>query len=179
VGLRLSTTFRRNDASMSSMLLALPPALKLGFGGLAEICSRADARRNLCPPGSRVGVARALSPLLDEPMQGSVYVVQPRGDGEPDTWITLSGGGMTISVKGESVTSHGKALTRMSGLADMPLSSFTLRLGGPGEGLLSFDASPCRHGVPRRLGTEIRARAQNGARREVRLTIPTGARCGG
>jgi hypothetical protein len=179
VGLRLSTKFRRNDASMSSMLLALPPALKLGFGGLAEICSRADAQRNLCPPGSRVGVARALSPLLDEPMHGSIYVVQPRGNGEPDTWITLSGGGMTISVKGESITSHGKALTRMSGLADMPLSSFTLRLGGPGEGLLSFDASPCHHGVPRRLGTEIRARAQNGARREVRLIIPSGARCGG
>jgi len=179
VGLRLSTKFRRGDASMSSMLLTLPPALKLGFGGLAEICSRADARRNLCPSGSKIGVAQALSPLLDEPMQGSVYVVQPSGNGEPDTWIALTGGGMTISVKGESIADHGRAITRMSGLADVPLSSLTLRLGGPGEDLLSFDTSPCRHGMPRRLGTEILARAQNGARREVRLNIPTGARCGG
>jgi hypothetical protein len=178
VGLRLTTKFRGGDASMRSMILALPPALKLGVGGLAEICSRADARRNLCPPGSKVGVARALSPLIDEPMHGSVYVVQPRGDGEPDTWIALSGGGMTLSVKGESVRSHGRAMTRLSGLPDMPLSSFTLRLGGPEEGLLSLDASPCRHGAPRRLDTEIHARAQNGARRDVRLTIPTGARCG-
>jgi len=178
VGLRLTTKFRRADASMRSMVLALPPALKLGVGGLAEICSRADARRNLCPPGSRVGVARALSPLIDEPMHGSVYVVQPRGDGEPDTWIALSGGGMTLSVKGESVRGHGQAMTRLSGLPDMPLSSFTLRLGEPGEGLLSFDASPCRDGAPRRLGTEIHARAQNGARRDVKLTIPSGARCG-
>lgn len=178
VGLRLTTKFRRADASMRSMVLALPPALKLGTGGLAEICSRADARRNLCPPGSRVGVARALSPLIDEPMHGSVYIVQPRGDGEPDTWIALTGGGMTLSVKGESVSSHGQAMTRLSGLPDMPLSSFTLRLGGPGEGLLSFDASPCHHGLPRRLGTEIHARAQNGARRDVTLNIPTGSRCG-
>ncbi len=179
VGLRLTTKFRRTDASMRSMLLALPPALKLGVGGLAEICSRADARRNLCPPGSKVGTARALSPLLDEPMHGSVYVVQPRGDGEPDTWIVLTGGGMTLSVKSESINRHGRAMSRMSGLPDMPLSSFTLRLGGPGEGLLSLDASPCRHGVPRRLATEIRARGQNGAKREVTLNIPTGARCGG
>jgi len=179
VGLRLSTRFRPDDASLSSMLLALPPALKFGFGDLAEICSRADARRNLCPPGSKVGVARALTPLLDEPMHGSVYVVQPPGDGEPDTWIALTGGGMTISVKGESVVDNGRAKTRISGLADMPLSSLTLRLGGPREGLLSFDASPCRRGTPRRLGAEIRARAQNGARRAVRLTIPSGAHCGG
>jgi hypothetical protein len=178
VGLRLTTNFRRADASMRSMVLALPPALKLGVGGLAEICSRADARRSLCPPGSRVGVARALSPLIDEPMHGSIYVVQPRGDGEPDTWIALTGGGMTLSVKGESISRHGRAMTRLSGLPDMPLSSFTLRLGGPGEGLLSFDASPCRHGAPRRLGTEIHARGQNGVRRDIRLTFPTGANCG-
>jgi hypothetical protein len=178
VGLRFTAKFRRADASMRSTVLALPPALKLGLGGLAEICSRADARRSLCPPGSKVGVARVDSPLLDEPMHGSVYAVQPRGGGEPDTWIALTGGGMTLSFKGESVSEHGRAMTRMSGMADMPLSSFTLRLGGPGEGLLTFDASPCRHGVARRLSTEIRARGQNGARHVVRLAIPTGAHCG-
>lgn len=178
VGLRLTTKFRRADASMRSMALALPPALKLGVAGLGEICSRADARRNLCPPGSKVGTAQAGSPLLHEPMKGAAYVVQPRGDGEPDTWIALTGGGMTISLKGESVTKYGRAMTRLSGLPDMPLSSFTLRLGGPGEGLLSFDASPCRRGVPRRLSAEVRARGQNGARRKVSLTIPTGAHCG-
>jgi hypothetical protein len=178
VGVRFTAKFRHGDASMRSAVLALPPALKLGLGGLAAICSRADARRSLCPPQSKVGVARVRSPLLDEPMHGSVYVVQPRGGGDPDTWIALTGGGMTLSFRGESVSRHGRAMTRMSGMADMPLSSFTLRLGGPGEGLLSFDASPCHDGVARRLSTEIRARGQNGARHAVGLAIPTGARCG-
>lgn len=178
VGLRFTAKFHRADASMRSVVLALPPALKLGLGDLAEICSRADARRSLCPPDSKVGVARVRSPLLDEPMHGSVYAVQPRGEGPPDTWISLTGGGMTLSFRGESAGEHGRTMTRMRGMADMPLSSFTLRLGGPGEGLLSFDASPCRHGVARRLGTEIRARGQNGALHVVKLTVPTGARCG-
>ena len=178
VGLRVTTRFRRGDASMRSMAMALPPALKLGVGDLQEICSRADARRNLCPPGSKVGVAQARSPLFDEPMHGSVYVVQPRGDGEPDTWVALTGGGMTLSVRGESVNRHGRATTRLSGLPDLPLSSFTMRLGGPEEGLLSFDASPCRRGMPRRLDAEIRARGQNGALHAVGLNVSTGARCG-
>ena len=178
VGLRFTAEFRHADASLRSAVLALPPALKFGLGGLADICSRADARRSLCPPGSKVGVARVSSPLLGEPMHGSVYVVQPRGEGPPDTWIALTGAGMTLSFRGESLSRHGRAMTRMSGMPDMPLSSFTLRLGGPGEGLLSFDASPCRDGVARRLSTEVRARGQNGARHAVRLVIPTGAQCG-
>jgi len=178
VGLRFTARFRRADASMRSLVLALPPALELGLGGLAEICSRADAQRSLCPPGSKVGVARARSPLLDEPMHGSAYAVQPRGRGAPDTWIALSGGGMTLSLRGESLSEHGRTMTRMSGMADMPLSSFTLRLGGPEEGLLSLGATPCHHGVARRLSTEIRSRGQNGARHAVRLAIPTGAHCG-
>ncbi|HWA54918.1 MAG TPA: hypothetical protein VG816_12165 [Solirubrobacterales bacterium] len=178
VGVRFTAKFRPADASMRSMALAMPPALKLGVGGLAELCSRADARRSLCPPGSKVGVARVLSPLLGEPMHGSVYAVQPRGEGAPDTWIALSAGAMTLSYRSESVSAHGRTVTRTSGMADLPLSSLTLRFGGPGEGLLSFDASPCHHGTARRLSTEIRARGQNGARHAVRLALPTGARCG-
>ncbi|HKT84365.1 MAG TPA: hypothetical protein VJQ84_11060, partial [Solirubrobacterales bacterium] len=96
VGLRVSVRFRRGDTALRGLALSLPPALKLGIGGLKQICSRPDARRNLCPPGSRVGTSQARTPLLDRPLNGSIYVVQPRGNGEPDLWVSLSGGGIEL-----------------------------------------------------------------------------------
>lgn len=178
VGMRISAKFRRADTSLRSLTFSLPPALKLNIGGLAEICSRADAQRGLCPPGSKIGGARARTSLLDRALLGGVYVVQPRGDGEPDVWVVLSGGGLALPLRGESASEHGRFLTRLRGLPDMPLSSFSLRLGGPRLDLLSFDATPCTRGRPRRLSTEIRALGQNGARRVSKPAIRTGARCG-
>lgn len=178
VGLRVAARFRRGDTALRSLNLALPPALSLDVGGLEELCSRPDARRGLCPPGSRVGTSRARTPLLDEPLVGSIYVVQPRGSGEPDLWVVLSGGGVELTVHGTSVSKGGRFRTRLSGLPDLPLSNFTMRLGGPRTGLLSFDASPCVNGHARGLDTKLRAFGQSGARRVSKLVVPTGARCG-
>ena len=178
VGLRISARFRSGDTALRSLALSLPSALKLNVGALKQICSRPDARRSLCPPGSKVGTSRARTPLLAQTLIGSVYVVQPRGNGEPDLWVALSGGGIELAVHGTTASDHGRLLTRLSGLPDLPLSSFKLRLGGPKTGLLSFGASPCTHGRPRRLGTKLRALGQSGARQVSDLTIPTGARCG-
>jgi len=177
VGLRVSARFRRGDTSMRSLTLSLPPALKLRVGGLKEICSRPDARRGLCPPGSKVGTSRARTPLLDRPLLGSVYVVQPRDDGDPDLWVALSGGGVELSIRGTSVNKHGRFGTRLAGLPDMPLSSFMMRLGAAGDGLLSLRAKPCVGDRPRRLDAKVLLSGQNGARRNSKVAIATGARC--
>jgi hypothetical protein len=178
VGLRLSARFRRGDTAMRSLALSLPPALKLNVSKLKEICSRPDARRGLCPPGSKIGTSQARTPLLDRPLAGSVYVVQPRDDGEPDIWVVLSGGGVELSIRGTSSNMHGRFATKLAGLPDMPLSSFTMRLGAAGDGLLSLEAGPCNGDQPRRLATEVLASGQNGARRNSKVAIATGARCG-
>lgn len=178
VGLRVSARFRRGDTAMRSLTLWLPPALKLTVGGLNEICSRPDARRGLCPPGSKVGTSRARTPLLDRPLIGSVYVVQPRDDGEPDLWVLLSGGGVRLSIRGTSVNRHGHFGTRLAGLPDMPLSSFSLRLGEAGDGLLSLQTRPCAGDLARRLDAKALVSGQNGARRNSKIAIATGARCG-
>lgn len=178
VGLRVSARFRRGDTAMRSLTLSLPPALKLNVGGLDEICSRPDARRGLCPPGSKVGTSRARTPLLGRPLIGSVYVVQPRDDGEPDLWVLLSGGGVRLSIRGTSVNQHGHFGTRLAGLPDMPMSSFSLRLGAAGDGLLSLQAKPCTGDRARRLDASVLVSGQNGARRNSKVAIATGARCG-
>lgn len=177
VDLRVSARFRRSDTAMRSLTLSLPPALRLNVGGLKEICSRPDARRGLCPSDSKVGTSRALTPLLDRPLTGSVYVVQPSDDGEPDFWVVLSGGGVKLSIRGTSVKQHGHFGTRLAGLPDMPLSSFSLRLGAVGDGLLSLQASPCAGALARRLDAQVLVSGQNGARRNSKVPIATGVRC--
>jgi hypothetical protein len=175
VGLRVTARFRRADAALHSLTLTLPPALKLNIGGLTEICSRTDARRSLCPPGAKVGTSSARTPLLGKPLEGSIYVVQPRGDGEPDLWVALAGDGVGLSIRGTSANDHGRFTTRLAGLPDMPLSSFTMRLGSPGDDLLALDLNPCLHP---RLEAGVRASGQNGVRRNTELAIATRSGCG-
>ena len=179
VGLRVSTHFRRADASLRSLFVSMPPALKLGIGKLKELCSRPDARRNLCSPGTKIGTARAHTPLLGKKaLTGAIYIVQPRGDGEPDIWVALSGGGVNISIRGTTENEHGRFATRMAGLPDVPLSDFTMRLGSPGNSLLSLDANPCARGRAHRLEAELRAGGQNGAKHSSQVAIASGASCG-
>ncbi len=178
VGLRVSARFRRGDTAMRSLTLSLPPALRLNVGGLKEICSRPDARRGLCPSGSQVGTSRARTPLINRPLIGSIYVVQPADDGDPDLWVVLSGGGVNLSIRGRSINRHGHFGTRLAGLPDMPLSSFTMRLGAAEDGLLSLQASPCAGDRARRLDAEVLVSGQSGARHSSKVAIASGARCG-
>jgi hypothetical protein len=178
VGLRISARFRRTDTALRSMAISLPRALKLNVSSLKEICSRPDARRGLCPLGSKVGTARAGTSLLDKPLHGSIYVVQPRGDGEPDLWVVLGGGGLDLAIHGTTASEDGRFVTKLAGLPDMPLSEINLRLGAPGDGLLSLDANPCANGRARRLGAELRVTGQSGAQRNSNLAIGARSRCG-
>jgi hypothetical protein len=179
VGLRVSAHFRRADASLRSLSVSMPPALTLGIGKLKEICSRPDARRNLCPSGAKIGTARAHTPLLGEKaLTGEIYVVQPRDDGEPDIWVALSGDGETLAIHGATESEHGRFATRLAGLPDVPLSDLTMRLGSPGNSLLSLDANPCVGGRRHRLEAELRVGGQNGARRSSQVAIGGAANCG-
>lgn len=178
VGLRMSARFRRTDTALRALSISLPPALKLNIGSLEEICSRPDALRSLCPSGAKVGTARARTSLLDEPLGGSVYIVQPRDDGEPDLWVALDGGGLKLAMHGTTASERGRFVTKLAGLPDLPLSGLTLRLGSPDDGLLSLDARPCAHGRARRLDAELRITGQSGIQRISESAIDTGSRCG-
>ena len=178
VGLRATARLRKRDANLRALRLSLPPAVELDLTQLGEICSRRDAIDGLCPDGSRVGAASARTPLLSRPLRGSVYVVQPRGDGQPDLWVRLEGGGLQLSVRGMTRSQDGRFVTQLAGLPDMPLAAFELRLGLDGEKkLLSLAAEPCAGDRPRAFVARFAAKAQNGAERRASPRIATGARC--
>jgi hypothetical protein len=176
--LRVTSKLPRGDSNMRAMRLVLPSELKLGTGRLRELCSRLDASRGTCPPGSRVGWVLARTPLLDQPMRGGVYMAQPKGDGLPDMWFALSGAGMRIDMKSRAVrTDSGRYVSALGGLPDMPMLEFTMRLGGD-AGVVSLRRSACAEGRPS-LSAQVELTAQDGRRRSFRAPIAVGDVCQG
>jgi hypothetical protein len=173
-GMRVGMRLRPRDANLRSMRLSLPPALEFSTAGVDEICSRRDAEAGHCPSGSRMGSASAQTALLKKPLKGSIYVVQPRGDGLPDVLTRFSGEGISVSMRGRTLSRDGRVVLEMAGMPDVPLSLFTMRLG---LGAVSLGVRPCAKGQPRRLAADVALEGQNGVRRALRVGMAMKARC--
>jgi hypothetical protein len=176
-GLHVALRLRRHDANLRTMRLSLPAALEFAPGGVEEICSRYDAVRGKCPSGSRIGSATIQTSLLKKPLNGAIFVAQPRGDGLPDTWTRFRGEGIEVNMKGRSVVEDGRLVIDMDGLPDIPLSSLTMRLRQGSQGAISLGGRPCSDGNPRPLGADVAMVGQNGGRRSFRAGIAIKARC--
>jgi hypothetical protein len=176
-GLLASVRLRPADANLGAMKMSLPAALGFALGGLGEICSHRDAIAGDCPAGSRIGSAQARTPLLDEPLRGAIYVAQPRGDGLPDIWTRLSGGGIEVNMRGKASSQKRGSAIDLTGLPDVPLSSFAMRLRPGREGAISFRTRPCAGDEPRRLVAPVAIVGQNAKRRAFRVRIGMKARC--
>jgi hypothetical protein len=176
-GLRVSARLRNGDKGLRGMKLSLPRALRFDISALEEICSRQDAELNDCPLGARVGVASAHTVLLNRPMRGGIYVVRPKDDGLPDLWISLSAMGVQLDLSGQTSERHGHVVTKLTGLPDMPLSTFQMRMGGGGDGIFSLAASPCRQGRERQFSSALVVEGQGGVRRKSQLPIEMNPEC--
>jgi hypothetical protein len=176
--MRISARMRSGDTSMRAMKMVLPRGMGFGFGGLEEICSRPDAAQGTCPAGARVGTAIAHTSLLSKPLKGAIYIVPPKAkDDLPDLGIALTALGTKLNISGHTEVDDGRLVTRLSGLPDMPLSDFTMRMDGGSDGAFSLDASPCKQGRPRQFGSTLTATGQDGAKRTSPVAVETNAHC--
>lgn len=125
-----------------------------------------------------MGTAFARSPMLAKGFRGYAYIVQPKSRaGSPELWLILSAMGVHVALKGEPANQDGHLVTKFTGLPDLPLSSFGMKLGEHGDGVFSLNSSPCTRGRPRGFASEITAKGQNGARRTLHVPIKVKARC--
>jgi hypothetical protein len=176
-GLRISARLRKGDTGLRAMKIAFPDALSFNSGGLRAICSRLDVALAVCPAEARVGTAVARTPLLSKPLKGGIYVVQPKGSGLPDLGISLAAMGVDVAITGRTESRDGKLFTKLTGLPDMPFSSFTMRMSGGGDGALSLGADLCKQGKPRRLVSTVAATGQDGSKADFRVPAEAGAHC--
>ncbi len=161
-------------ANLRSVQMRLPRLFRFNLGSLSELCSRQQAVAGRCPRGSSIGSASARSPLLAQPMKGSVFVAQPAGNGLPEFWVDL---GISFDLEAKTVVSDGQLETRLERIPDVPLSSLSLRFAGGKDGVFSSRQSLCgdsRSAAPQGTFSFL---AQNYAFRVERRAVARGQAC--
>jgi hypothetical protein len=151
--LRTAVTPRPGNANIGKAVVTLPPALFLAQEHIDTICSRPQSAASKCPAGSIYGKARAITPLLDEPLEGPVYL-RASGNKLPDLVAELHGRGVRVDVVGRIDSVRGGMRATYDVLPDAPVSKFVLTLKGGKHGLLvnSDDICASSPGSARMVG---------------------------
>jgi hypothetical protein len=170
------------EANLESAKVTLPLSLALDPKNSQVVCSVAAAAALNCPAKTIVGKASAVSPLLPDPLNGNVYLVQgirTNSKGQqiktlPSLLIPLSGDvALTLHAK-TSVDGAGRLISTFSGIPDAAVSNFKLTINGGSKGILVITGS----------GRSICKSAQTGSGllgahsgEDESLTIPFGTPC--
>jgi hypothetical protein len=138
------------EAGIEKAVVRLPKSLALDPENAQALCEFADGIKddleNHCPPGSIVGRARAISPLLNQPLAGNVYFVKniridPHTGNQIRTLpmlIVALRGEVAINLKGESSTTKaGRLVNTFANVPDAPISQFNLNINGGQNGILA------------------------------------------
>jgi hypothetical protein len=133
---------RAGDANIGKAAVTLPATEFLAQNHIGTICTRPQFDREACPGGSVYGHVRAFTPLLEEPMEGSVYL-RSSDSQLPDLVAVLRGHGLTIDLNGRIDSVHGGLRASFEGLPDAPVSKFVMTLNGGKRGLLVNERNPC------------------------------------
>jgi hypothetical protein len=141
--LTATVTPRQGEANIGKAAVNLPPSLFLEQGHIGTICSRAQSAAGRCPAESIYGKARAISPLLDEPLEGPVYL-RASNNKLPDLVAAISGRGIRIDVVGRIDSKRGGMRATYDVLPDAPVSKFVLTLKGGKHGLLVNSDNTCK-----------------------------------
>jgi hypothetical protein len=142
--LRATYRPRPGDANLGAVSVTLPPAVFLVQNHIRAVCTRVQFGKDACPAGSIYGRARALTPLMDEALEGPVYLRSSR-TAVPDLVADLRGRGIEIEVPGRIDSSRGGIRANFEGLPDAPVTKFVMTLLGGKRGLLQNGEDLCRH----------------------------------
>jgi hypothetical protein len=162
---------KQGDANIDRVSVGLPHSEFLAQEHIGTICTRVQFAAAKCPARSVYGKAKAWTPLLDQPLQGPVYL-RSSNHPLPDLVVAL-GGQLEVNLVGR-IDSHGGGIrTTFESVPDAPVRKFVLQMKGGDKGLLTNSTDICE-GTHR---ATIRMRAQNGRVRNSRAVLEA-AGCG-
>ncbi len=156
------------DADIGKLSVALPHSLFLDQASLGTVCTRVQFAAAACPAESVYGTAKAWSPLLDQPLEGPVYL-RSSNNKLPDLVAHLQGQ-VTIDLDGRIDSYKGGIRTSFESVPDLPVSKFELNLPGGKGGLLVASQDLCAAPVK----SQVKAVAHNGRQRNLNQTIKPG-----
>ena len=174
--LRATYVPRPRDANLSGVSVTLPSSVFLAQEHIEAVCTRVQFAADNCPKGSVYGHARALTPLMDQALEGPVYLRSSRS-AVPDLVARLRGRGIEIEVPGRIDSSRGGIRANFEGLPDAPVSKFTLIMPGGKRGLLANGENLC--GRTRRANARFVAQSNETDVGHPKLLVKCGKKKGG
>ena len=142
-------------ANIAKAQVTLPGSEFLEQGHLKNVCTRkvfetGNTPGENCPANSIYGKARAVTPLLDQPLEGPVYLRTGYGTRLPELAAALNGPQIAITLAGKIDSVHKKGVegSRIRNtfdiVPDAPVEKFVLELKGGKKGLLVNSTDVCK-----------------------------------
>jgi hypothetical protein len=142
-------TARKGDANIGKAQVTLPHSEFLEQAHIGTVCTRPQFKAGetpgeKCPAASVYGYAKAVTPLLDEPLQGPVYL-RSSSHPLPDLVAALNSGKIDIALAGRiDSVKNGRIRNTFEAVPDAPVTKFTLTMQGGKKGLLVNSTNLCK-----------------------------------
>ena len=169
--LTATLTTGKKEANMSKIQVTLPHSEFLEQGHIGTVCTRVQFAADKCPAESVYGFARAITPLLDKPLEGPVYL-RSSNHPLPDLVADLHGQ-FDIELSGRIDSANGGIRNTFETVPDAPVTKFVLRMKGGKKSLLVNSRNLCKGKPPR---ATVRMVGQNGKLHNERPLVQNG--CG-
>ncbi len=140
-GLIANYTPRKGDANVKGLVVRLPRSAFLDQAHIRTICTRVQFAAKACPPGAQYGFIKAWTPLLEEPLEGPVWL-RSSSHKLPDLVFDLHGlVDVEVSVRIDSA--NGGIRATLENSPDAPLSKVVLKMQGGKKGLIVNSRNLC------------------------------------
>jgi uncharacterized repeat protein (TIGR01451 family) len=139
--LRAVLTAKPGEANIKKAIVALPHSEFLDQSHIRTICTRVQFAADQCPARSIYGKATAITPLLDQPLSGPVYL-RSSSHQLPDLVADLNGQ-IHVVLVGRVDSIHGGIRNSFEAVPDAPVSRFVLEMQGGKKGLLDNSRNLC------------------------------------
>ncbi len=149
------------QANIGRVHVKLPKTLPSRLATLKLACSEAQFAKNPagCPAASKVGYAKATTPVLPVPLTGPAIFVSHGGAAFPNLDVVLQGDHVTLDLVGNTFISKGVTTSTFAQVPDAPVNRFVLTLPEGPHSALAANGNLCREKP--RMPTTITG--QNGA----------------
>jgi hypothetical protein len=136
-------------ANIASAQVTLPHSVFLEQSHIKTICTRVQfaaggGNGEQCPAASIYGKAKAVTPILSDPLEGPVFL-RSSSHNLPDLVAALHNGQINIDLDGRiDSVKGGRIRNTFEAVPDAPVSSFTLEMQGGKKGLLVNSTNLCK-----------------------------------